>query len=776
VQFNKNIWLIYNVFLVMGLVYLVATAYSRWEEIRQSAVVELAYLNRIFASSITLNFDQQEIMLDLLGRQILVDKSTQSNTRTRRLLDKILQQNNSLLAFGLANMDGDIVVGSSNLDLDRMPNLKELENSAKSFVKAIQIERMVLGRTYFLAALDDLVIPIRKGIRGDDNQVIGVMTAGIKPRELLPRLGSINQESDSGAPYQLQVFHDYEFYYAYASGIADKSVLRKFIDEPMSMRYIEMLEKSLEDQLGLSLETLREDTRPVVFSAEGSDGRISLHSIVYLPKYQMWSSTLLPRDFLFKQLSESVVFYVITFFIIFGLAFLMFRRIATFEQKNHQQLVDQASQDFLTGLKNRQFLRLAESQWIHGGAEPFSVFFIDLDNFKNINDSHGHSYGDNLLKQVAGRLLSMAGKTDLVCRQGGDEFIMLSRRCDEASIASLANAVLKAIAAPYYVEQYNFVMGASIGVARFPEDGTSFEELFSAADTAMYQAKNVKNSFNIFSGELREQLMETTYIQHALPQALSNGEFSLVYQPQVADSKSPVGVEALIRWQHAEKGLIPPDRFIPVSEGNGMIIDIGHYVIDQALEDISRITDSQRCSSLLLSINVSIRQLQENGFVDRLAASLAGCNFPAQQLTLEITEGIFIDDLQYLIPVLNQIRSLGVKISLDDFGTGYSSLSLLKQLPIDELKIDKSFIDNITTSDDDRLMVLNIIDIAQNLGIQVVAEGIEEKEQSHMLTELGCNLQQGYYFCKPVKLEQLIDYCDQTNWTFDKDDEDDEVG
>ena len=771
-QSKKNIWLIYNMFLAMGLVYLVATTYSRWEEIRQNATVELAYLNRIFASSMTLNFDQQEIMLDLLGRQILADKSTQSKIRTQRLLDKILQQNNSLLAFGLANMEGDIVVGSSNLDLDRMPNLKKLENSRKSFDKAIQTERMVLGRTYFLTALDDVVIPIRKGIRGEDNQVIGIMTAGIKPRELLPRLDSINQESGSGAPYQLQVFHDYEFYYAYASGIADKTLLRNIIDEPMSMRYIETLEKSLEDQLGLSLETLREDTRPVVFSAAGSDGRINLHSIVYLPKYQMWSATLLPRDFLLGQLFKSVVFYGITFFIIFGLAFLMFRRIAIFEQKNHQQLVDQASQDFLTGLKNRQFLRLAESQWINDRARPFSVFFIDLDNFKNINDSHGHSYGDNLLKQVAGRLLSMAGETDLVCRQGGDEFIVLSRRCDEDSIASLANAVLKAIAAPYYVEQYNFVMGASIGVARYPEDGASFEELFSAADTAMYQAKNVKNSFNIFSGELREQLMETTYIQHALPQALSDGEFSLVYQPQVADSKSPVGVEALIRWQHSEKGMIPPDRFIPVSEGNGMIIDIGHYVIDQALKDMSLITDNHRCTSLLLSINVSIRQLQENGFVDKLAESLSACDFPAQQLTLEITEGIFIDDLQYLIPVLNQIRDLGVKISLDDFGTGYSSLSLLKQLPIDELKIDKSFIDSITTSDEDRLMVLNIIDIAQNLGIQVVAEGIEGKEQSRMLIELGCNLQQGYYFCKPVKLEQLIEYCDQTNWTFDQDDED----
>jgi diguanylate cyclase (GGDEF)-like protein len=483
----------------------------------------------------------------------------------------------------------------------------------------------------------------------------------------------------------------------------------------------------------------------------------------------MWSCSLLPRTFLLGQLIKPIIFYLITFLIIYVLAFLMFRRIDVFEQSSRRQLVKQANQDFLTGLKNRQFLRFAESVWINKRSRPFSVFFIDLDNFKNINDSHGHSYGDILLKQVADRLLSVFSKNDLVCRQGGDEFIVLCRCYDEPSIGSLANRVLQAIATSYYVENYNFVLGASIGVACYPQDGNSFEALFSAADTAMYQAKNVKNSFKIFSSELREQLMETSYIQQALPKALAEEQFSLVYQPQVADSRLPVGVEALIRWDHSDKGMIPPDRFIPVAEGNGMIIDIGHFVIDRALLDMTQIVCSEHYSKMHLSINVSIRQLQENGFTEKLSVSLSNSSFPAQQLTLEITEGIFIEDLQYLIPVLNSIRSLGVKLSMDDFGTGYSSLSLLKQLPIDELKIDKSFIDNITTHDEDRLMVLNIIDIAQNLGIQVVAEGIEQEEQSSMLIDLGCNLQQGYYFCKPVKLEQLIDYCEQTNWTFDKD-------
>jgi diguanylate cyclase (GGDEF)-like protein len=505
----------------------------------------------------------------------------------------------------------------------------------------------------------------------------------------------------------------------------------------------------------------------VVFSATDPQGEVSLNSLVYLPKYQVWVQSIVARDFLLTQFWPSLAFYLVTFLIVSALAWFMFRQIALVEQKNHDKLLKQASQDFLTGLKNRQFLRLAEADWTGNGAAPFSVFFIDLDNFKNINDSHGHSYGDILLKQVSERLLAIFSDRDLVCRQGGDEFIVISHKCDEASIMKLAAAVLESLASPYFVENYNFVMGASIGVSHFPADGDSFETLFSAADTAMYKAKNVKNSFYIFSSELRDELMETTDIQQALPQALEEGEFSLVYQPQVLDGQLPVGVEALIRWKNGELGQVPPDRFIRVSEGNGMIIDIGHFVIDQSLYDLSEINRHHYCRNLDLSINVSIRQLQENGFTERLSASLVKYDFPANLLTLEITEGIFIDDLQYLIPVLHKIRSLGVKLSMDDFGTGYSSLSLLKQLPIDELKIDKSFIDNIATRNEDRLMVLNIIDIAQNLGIKVVAEGIEQEEQSRLLLELGCNLQQGYYYCGPVDLDLLIDYCEQSVWRFD---------
>ena len=766
--FRKNIWLIYFAFFALGLIYLVVSSSSRWQVLKTDAIVDLAYLNRILSASLTINFDQQEIMLELLGRQLLTNDSTLDAQQTRKLLDDILLKNSTLLAFGLANLDGDITVGSSNLDLDKMPNLKQHDSSRKSFLKAMEVDRMVLGRTYYLPALGDMVIPIRKGVRDSENQLIGMMTAGIKVRKLLPQLDSIDRRTRSVMPYRLQVFHDQEFYYVYAGGIPDATRLREIIDKPITESELSLLEQSMQEQLGFGLEELKKQSVPAVFSDVDSAGRTQLHSLVYLPRYELWSSSTLPMDSLVTELWKSITFYFLTFVLVFSIAYLMFRQISQDEQKSHDELLKQASQDFLTGLKNRQYLRLAEPHWVGRGASPFSVFFIDLDNFKNINDSHGHSYGDILLKEVAERLLKVFSDKDLVCRQGGDEFIVITHTCNEKAITNLAAGVLQALASPYYVEKYNFAMGASIGVANYPADGESFETLFSAADTAMYQAKNIKNSFYIFSSELRDELMETTDIQQALPQALAGGEFSLVYQPQVLDGQIPVGVEALIRWKNGDMGQVAPDRFIRVSEGNGMIIDIGHFVIDQALRDLAEINRHHYCQNLHLSINVSIRQLQENGFTERLSASLLKFEFAANQLTLEITEGIFIDDLQYLIPVLHKIRSLGVKLSMDDFGTGYSSLSLLKQLPVDELKIDKSFIDNITTRNEDRLMVLNIIDIAQNLGIKVVAEGIEQAEQSKLLLDLGCNLQQGYFYCEPVDLERLVEYCEQSNWSFEK--------
>jgi EAL domain-containing protein (putative c-di-GMP-specific phosphodiesterase class I) len=279
----------------------------------------------------------------------------------------------------------------------------------------------------------------------------------------------------------------------------------------------------------------------------------------------------------------------------------------------------------------------------------------------------------------------------------------------------------------------------------------------------MYQAKNTRNSHAVFSGDLREQIMETTYIQQALRQAVDREQFSLVYQPQVEHTGKPVGVEALLRWRDPERGNISPARFIPIAEDTGAILEIGHFVLETALSDLRRINCSGHCAELGLSVNVSIRQLEEAGFCASLAQYLERSGFAPGRLTLEITESIFIEDLRHMIPILHEIRELGVRLSLDDFGTGYSSLSLLRKLPIDELKIDRAFVENIVTHREDRLMIMNIVDIARNLDIEVVAEGIETADQSSLLIDMGCRLQQGFYFCRPAPLEQFVDYCSELN-------------
>ncbi|MBT4195100.1 MAG: EAL domain-containing protein [Gammaproteobacteria bacterium] len=484
-----------------------------------------------------------------------------------------------------------------------------------------------------------------------------------------------------------------------------------------------------------------------------------MYSMSYIPAYQLWAMTLLPQSRLVEHLNTSIIQHVIIFILVFSIIYFLFLYINRIEQAKRRQLINQANQDFLTGLSNRLYLKYAEPKWVREGAEPFSVIFMDLDNFKNINDSYGHSYGDLILKQVAKRLVSIFNDEGLVCRQGGDEFIILYKKVKQKNLDKIAIKVLAEISKPYNIENYKFTIGASIGICRYPADGDSFDSLFSAADTAMYQAKYSKSNYFIFTRELKEQIYQTSQIEQALHIALKNHEFHMVYQPQIASKGALYGVEALVRWSNPELGLIPPDKFIPIAEDSGLILELGHFIIDQSIKDIAKLSNINDSIDLQLSINISVRQFLEFGFLDRLKNSLLSHKFPSRQLTLEITESIFIDDFDYMLPLFQEIRSLGIKISLDDFGTGFSSLSMLKNLPIDELKIDKSFIDNISNNTQDRAMVINILNIASNLGLKVVAEGIELPKQAEMLSDFKCDIQQGYFYSRPVKLLELEQYC-----------------
>ena len=704
-------------------------------------------------------------MLELLGQDLLRIDAKNFDAESTLKLDKLLDQQQSIVGFGLFNTDGNISAATSNVDKSKMPNLRQSSTSSETFIQAIDKKEMVLGHTYFLDAIKSWIIPVRKSIRNQKGQVLGVMSAGIKPEELLPRLNDLTLKNkidiDKSTPYQSIIIHDNSFRYAYISGITDSVKLKDIVGKPVTRDLITEHNLMMEQQTGLTMKDIRSQPISLEYYAPDGDGDIKIYSLLYIPKYQLWSLTRLPKSYLTNQMKNTMGHYLVAFLSVLIIIFSLFRYIHHFEKNNRKQLLRQANHDFLTGLHNRLYLEYAEPKWIYDGARPFSVIFMDLDNFKNINDSYGHSYGDEILIQVADRIRSFFKKDNLICRQGGDEFIILCFKLDTKNLEKMAQKLVELISLPYRIEQYKFSIGASIGICRYPDDGKTFDSLFSAADTAMYYAKNKKNNYFVFTSEMHESIIKRSNIEQALHSALKANEFFMVYQPQINVEGKLYGVEALIRWTNKDLGFIPPDQFISIAEDSGLILELGHFIIRQSIRNIAELTQIHGHQELRLSINISVRQFLEDGFLKQVKTALKDFNFPANRLTLEITESIFIDDFEYMLPLFKSIKKLGIKFSLDDFGTGFSSLSMLRNLPIDELKVDKSFIDHITDNVQDKAMVLNIMNIASNLDLLVVAEGIETQEQCDVLNEFSCDVQQGYLHSRPIKYDELIEYIEQ---------------
>jgi diguanylate cyclase (GGDEF)-like protein len=414
-----------------------------------------------------------------------------------------------------------------------------------------------------------------------------------------------------------------------------------------------------------------------------------------------------------------------------------------------------AHHDSLTNLPNRLLLKDRISQAIATGRRndtEVAVMFLDLDGFKHINDSLGHAVGDRLLRSVATRLVSAVRGSDTVGRQGGDEFVILLAEIKHAADAGIAaRKILTALAAPCTVDSHILYVTASIGMSTYPEDGEDAETLMKNADTAMYQAKVIgPNNYQFFKKHMNVRAIERQSIEAELNCALEQQEFMLYYQPIVNLETGQIsGVEALIRWMHPDRGFLSPAQFIPIAEECGLILPIGRWVLREACRQVQEWIDS----GLLVTpvaVNVSPLQLRSEGFLDSLRLILRGSRLDPCYLELELTETAFMRHAKSTIGVLRELKSIGVRLSLDDFGTGYSSLGYLRWLPIDTLKIDPSFVNNINTNTEDAMIVDTMITMAKGLKKRVVAEGVETEAQMNFLHAHGCDEAQGYYFSKPM--------------------------
>ncbi|MGB8452581.1 MAG: EAL domain-containing protein [Anaerocolumna sp.] len=432
-------------------------------------------------------------------------------------------------------------------------------------------------------------------------------------------------------------------------------------------------------------------------------------------------------------------------------------------KRNKDKIQKLAYSDYLTELPNRlSFTEMLDSVMLTlRNEEIIAIMHIDIDNFKNINDTLGHSYGDELLIDVTHRLKQTMDDNDYLARVGGDEFAVLSQNLtDSGEYETKIKKVQKIFDYPFVLAMKEYFITVSIGIAMAPKDGKTTQVLIKNADSATYAAKGCgRNTFFYFDNSINEKLMDKIQIQSELRKAIENNEFIVYYQPQInlADDKI-VGFEALIRWNHPERGILLPLEFIPSTEETGLVVPIGCWVLKSACYQL-KLWEDQGFDELVMAVNISARQFRDQEFANMVNDIIHETGINSNRLVLEITESIALQDMDYSISIIQKLKELGVVFSLDNFGTDYSSMNYLKRLPVNNLKIDKSFLDTVLNSSSDQSIFQTIISLAQTLGLDVIAEGVEKEEQALFLKHVKCNKAQGYLYSKPLPgdmAEQLL--------------------
>ncbi len=751
---RKNIWLAFYLFSAAWLLFFSYTIYDTYKTNYKEFAVEQHSVTTQAAQSYTALLRQYEVILKIISNELFEANQLPDRNTAKSVLKNVADVDESIIGFAVFTPNGLIHTASNATLLPRSYNLLEIDNAKQGFQQTLTSENVVFGQTYYSSAMRKVIMPAYFTIRDRYNKPVMVVNATI---DIEQAFRFFSQSSSDGTPIDSYLFRaqDRRFQYATFESHENKSIYDTAIPEKVYTTALQAMQQRNKESIDDIM------TSGKVYIHELHTPRTdALSASVYLNRYSLWLSSEIKLAHVQSVFTQRITPIALTFIFSFIIIFWLFRGIARSEMNKQKALAYQANHDYLTRLNNRYYLdsympKLSPNT-------PYSLLFIDMDNFKSINDNYGHEVGDLVLCETAKRLVSQTSNDDIVARYSGDEFIVVSFNTSHSYLEQLSQSILALLNEPFMIKDYQFILSASIGVARYPRDGEDNDEIIRYADLAMYESKKARNQITFFEDSLKQAYLHTTQIELELKHALIGHEFYMVYQPQVHPDGSLHGVEALIRWENAQLGFVPPDQFISVAEAIGEMPAIGRFVLARSLQEMTELR-KETGQNFTLSVNISVTQFHHHRFFDDLMELTEKYQFENLRLVLEVTENVFIEDVAGVQSLLRQIKSHGIRCSLDDFGTGYSSLNLLKRLPIDELKIDKSFVDDMLEDKAAYSMVEWIIIIAKKLGISTVAEGVETAEQRQALTQLGCDIFQGYHFAKPLSRDQLQTYLEQNH-------------
>lgn len=680
-------------------------------------------------------FAQESVLKVLSERLVEMDALAQPD-RSPHLLDSLVKNSANIIGIGLFDADGNLIV-STHQSNDSFPNLTKNEATARTFLDTLNADHMVLGHTYYNPFFDKWILPLRFAFRSHEGKQY-VVASWFDAESGNALFNHDNIPDDIASAVISSDYHMLDYKVAYPRDTV-------FFQVP--------LPEAVVDQF--NLRKLKGEQR-ILKTYIDRGGLIRYISVTYIPKFKIYISLSRAHSNAIKGFTPIAQKIAVGTFLFWVVLYLFFYFVSRKEQKARAILEYQASHDSVTGLMNRFAISRQIGIYITN-EKPFCLAFVDLDNFKMVNDLYGHRTGDQVLIQVAKRLLTVMDEGIHCARFSGDEFALIIPYEPEKA-TRVYRHVLELIKLPFDLEYNALRISASMGVTVFPVDSEDSEELLRYADIALNQAKKQKDRFIFFDQAFHKKIERRSIIEGLFNSALEQQEFYIAYQPQLdVNTNSVIGVEALARWTNPELGEIGPVEFVPIAEESGFIIPLGMHILENACQKTQWLW-KQTGQEFKLSVNVSVRQLVEETFVSNISQIVNKLKFPHEKLVLEVTESIMIDESDKIIHKLQMLRDQGIGISLDDFGTGFSSLSMVNKLPISELKIDQSFVHNLLVDEDSVHLSEIIIQIGQHLNVDIVAEGVEQQEHVELLKEHGCHFLQGFYFSEPLSIGRLKNY------------------